>query len=309
MPGGDFAAAACELYRITQDRDRKEAMGVGDEEASAGSTSSEDKTPGPCKRGMSLSECTHNFQVPPSHCRMRTAARLDSLQRLRAELNLPEEWAQSLVNSGADTVLLKMLDDNELQVTEEVGVWTIFSVRGHTVAPTLGRGACPAFVEAGGDGGRLGFSPSQDPILCLGLEDTTPACGHFFDNGNYGLPAPVPGGLAWPGGAPPVPGAKNAECLEHYMDMGSLSLEFASVWLRGLFPAEAPIASGAALHIVYSPSRVLSSSAGAALPGGVAAAPPRALSTFLAQVRPLAPATAPPLAARGRTYSTGAEFL
>jgi hypothetical protein len=43
--------------------------------------------------------------------------------------------------------------------------------------------------------------------MCIGLEDTTPACRHFLDNGNYGLPAPVPGGLAWPGGAPPPPGA------------------------------------------------------------------------------------------------------
>ena len=50
-----------------------------------------------------------------------------------------------------------------------------------------------------------GFTVSEsDPLLIIAVDVANPASISYFNNGNYGLPRGVPGGLPWPGGAPPA---------------------------------------------------------------------------------------------------------
>jgi hypothetical protein len=50
-----------------------------------------------------------------------------------------------------------------------------------------------------------GFMVSEsDPLLIIAVDVANPASISYLNNGNYGLPQGVPGGLAWPGGAPPA---------------------------------------------------------------------------------------------------------
>jgi hypothetical protein len=50
-----------------------------------------------------------------------------------------------------------------------------------------------------------GFIVSEsDPLLIIAVDIANPASISYLNNGNYGLPQGVPGGLAWPGGAPPA---------------------------------------------------------------------------------------------------------
>ncbi len=50
----------------------------------------------------------------------------------------------------------------------------------------------------------MGFTVSEsDPLLIIALDVANPASISYFNGGNYGLPQGVPGGLPWPGGAPP----------------------------------------------------------------------------------------------------------
>jgi hypothetical protein len=48
-----------------------------------------------------------------------------------------------------------------------------------------------------------GFIVSEsDPLLIVDVDILNPASISYFNHGNYGLPQGVPGGLAWPRGAP-----------------------------------------------------------------------------------------------------------
>lgn len=50
-----------------------------------------------------------------------------------------------------------------------------------------------------------GFVISEsDPLIIISADLSDPASVSYFNNGNYGLPADTPGGLAWPGGVPPA---------------------------------------------------------------------------------------------------------
>lgn len=53
----------------------------------------------------------------------------------------------------------------------------------------------------------------DDPLLYIVLESSDTTCLHYYNNGNYGLPANDPGTLLWPGGGPPAPGERGTSVL------------------------------------------------------------------------------------------------